>query len=290
MRVGSLFTGYGGLDLVIRGDLSWYSEIDKAACQVLAAHHPGIPNLGDIKTIDWSAVSQVDVLTGGYPCQPFSLAGTRKGKNDERHLWPFVREAISQLRPGIVVLENVRGHLSLGLTDVLGDLTSLGYDARWGVVRASEAGAPHGRARVFIVACDSKVPSDSEHDGSSSGSSWGGLREGFAQGRGEVQEAGEREFEGGFGSRAAEWGEYAGAIERWERVIGRRAPTPLLPLDGRDRVNPVFVEWMMGLPVGWVTGHGLKLVEEIKMLGNGVVPQQAFLALSMLGFADLVDF
>ena len=152
MRVGSLFSGYGGLDMAVGGDVVWYSEIEPAACKVLAAHHPDVPNLGDIKKVDWSTVAPVDVITGGYPCQPFSNAGMRRGQEDERHLWPYVRDAISALRPRLAVLENVRGHLSLGLADVIGDLASLGYDARWGLVRASDAGAPHGRARVFIVA------------------------------------------------------------------------------------------------------------------------------------------
>ena len=67
-RIGSLFTGYGGLDLAVDGDLAWYSEIDPAACKVLADLYPGVPNLGDIKTINWSEVEPVDIITGGYPC------------------------------------------------------------------------------------------------------------------------------------------------------------------------------------------------------------------------------
>ena len=156
MRIGSLFSGYGGLDLAAQqyfgGDVAWYSEIEAAACKILAAHHPIVPNLGDITAVDWHAVEPVDVLTGGYPCQPFSHAGKRKGSSDERHLWPFVAVAIDALRPRVVVLENVRGHLTLGFGDVLADISRMRYDARWGLVRASDAGAPHGRARIFIVA------------------------------------------------------------------------------------------------------------------------------------------
>jgi DNA (cytosine-5)-methyltransferase 1 len=90
--------------------------------------------------------------------------------------------------------------------------------------------------------------------------------------------------EPGAGS-AARWGDYAPAINRWEHVIGRCAPSPTIQRAGRDRLNPVFVEWMMGLPEGWVTGHGLSASQELKMLGNGVVPQQAALALRLLGAA-----
>ena len=159
-RIGSLFTGYGGLDMAVEaatgGSLEWYSEIEPAACQVLTHHHPDVPNLGDITAINWADVAPVDVLTGGYPCQPFSTAGNRKGKNDERHLWPYVCAAIDALRPSHAILENVAGHLTLGFADVLSDLASIGFDAQWGTFRASEVGAPHQRKRLFIVAypCD----------------------------------------------------------------------------------------------------------------------------------------
>ena len=156
LRIGSLFTGYGGLDMAVQnfygGHVVWYSEIDKHASTILAAHYPQVPNLGDIKTITWADVPPVDILTGGYPCQPFSHAGARKGKDDERHLWPYVRDAIAALRPLVTVLENVDGHRSLGFADVLADIAGMGMSARWGVIRATEAGAPHGRARIFIVA------------------------------------------------------------------------------------------------------------------------------------------
>ena len=156
VRIGSLFSGYGGLDWACQqyfgGDLAWYSEIEPAACKILAAHNPGVPNLGDITKVNWADVEPINILTGGYPCQPFSQAGRRKGKEDERHLWPFVAVAINALRPSIVVLENVRGHLTLGFGDVIAELSRMGYDAKWGIVRASDAGAPHGRARIFIVA------------------------------------------------------------------------------------------------------------------------------------------
>jgi DNA (cytosine-5)-methyltransferase 1 len=155
-RIGSLFSGYGGLDLgvraVIGGDVVWHCEYDKAPSAILAHHYRGVVNFGDVKKVDWSTVEPIDVLTGGYPCQPFSHAGNRKGTTDERHLWPYVALAIGALRPSLIILENVSGHLSLGLGDVLGDLAALGYDATWGVVRAADAGACHQRARVFIVA------------------------------------------------------------------------------------------------------------------------------------------
>ena len=345
MRVGSLFTGYGGLDMAVGGDVVWYSEIEPAACKILAEHYPGVPNLGDITVVDWSTVEPVDVITGGYPCQPFSTAGMRRGKNDERHLWPYVRDAISTLRPSFAVLENVRGHLSMGLADVIGDLAGVGYDARWGLVRASDAGAPHGRARVFIVAypdcqryggwerpagvgrvdaenegqtrkrqrsrqesrtrgtkdatdtscgirttgrdhseseraarpatCDSTPPADAADTDCE------GLQR-LSDRSSEAQARSNRHTEQGISPSF--WGQYESAITRWESIT-RPAPQPTVHRTNRERLNPRFVEWMMGLPEGHVTGRGLSAAQELKMLGNGVCPQQAALALRLLGAA-----
>lgn len=157
-RVLSLFAGYGGLSLAVEqhfgGELVAYSEFDPAPSAVMAHHWPGVPNLGDITQIDWHQVARdygpINIIDGGYPCQPFSLAGARRGVEDERHLWPHVVEALRHLRPSRVVFENVRGHLSIGFDEVLRDLAWLGYDAEWRLIAASEIGAPHRRQRLFI--------------------------------------------------------------------------------------------------------------------------------------------
>jgi DNA (cytosine-5)-methyltransferase 1 len=158
MRVGSLCTGYDGLGLGLElagfdVDRTWFAEVDPAMSRVLAHHWPATPNLGDIRSTDWTQVAPVDVVTTGYPCQPLSLAGRRGGLTDERWLWDDgVFPAIRDLRPGIVLLENVPGHLSLGFGRVLGDLASIGYVGSWRCLRASDVGAPHRRNRVFILA------------------------------------------------------------------------------------------------------------------------------------------
>ena len=160
LTVGSLFSGIGGLDLGLERagmKVIWQSEIDPYACKVLKKHLPEVPNHGDIKQIDWRAVEPVDVICGGYPCQPFSTAGKRQGTDDPRHLWPWVRTAISELRPRYAILENVRGHLSLGGTQVIGELAEIGYDAEWRVVSAAGVGAPHRRDRIIIVAYPSQL-------------------------------------------------------------------------------------------------------------------------------------
>src|SRR5690606_37807733 len=176
LRLGSLCTGYGGLDLAaetVLGPLThvWHAEIDPHAAKVLAHHWPDVPNLGDLTAVDWGRVEPVDVLTAGYPCQPLSLAGRRAGMNDERWIWDGVYAAIRVLRPRIVLLENVAGHLSLGFGRVLGCLAAAGFDAEWGCFRASDVGAPHRRERVFIIAWPATDPPrlGHRHGGTASG-------------------------------------------------------------------------------------------------------------------------
>jgi DNA (cytosine-5)-methyltransferase 1 len=155
LTVGSLFSGIGGLDLGLERagmNVIWQSEIDPYACCVLSKHWPEVVNHGNIKEINWQEVERPDVICGGYPCQPFSTAGKRRGEEDPRHLWPWVRTAISELRPRYAILENVRGHLSMGGLSVIGELASIGYDAEWRIVSAASVGANHRRDRVIIVA------------------------------------------------------------------------------------------------------------------------------------------
>ncbi|QHB37286.1 DNA methylase [Gordonia phage Gudmit] len=155
----------GGLDLAVNAfygaETAWHVEYDAAPSKILAHHWPDVPNYGDVTQIDWDTMPPVDILTGGYPCQPFSAAGRRQGTNDERHLWPYVREAIRHLRPRYTILENVAGHRSLGFDRVLGDMAEDGLDAWWCSVRASEVGAPHQRERLFILV----TPADTSGDG-----------------------------------------------------------------------------------------------------------------------------
>jgi DNA (cytosine-5)-methyltransferase 1 len=181
LTVGSLFSGIGGLDLGLERAgmrVIWQSEIDDYASRVLKKHWPKVPNYGDIKTINWADVPPTDVICGGYPCQPFSVAGERQGEEDERHLWPWVRDAISILRPRYVVLENVRGHLSLGGTTVIRELASIGYDAEWEVISAASQGAPHIRERVFICAYPNGLLSNAKRGRRITGSEKNTLYEG----------------------------------------------------------------------------------------------------------------
>jgi len=155
MKVGSLCTGCGGLEMGLRAvipntELVWVADNDKAKRLVLEARYPGVPNLGDITTVDWSTVEKVDILTAGIPCQPWSLAGKQGGIDDPRDLTTAFIKAVRTLGPKYVIVENVPGFRRGGLGRILGHLSEMGFRARWHSVRASETGAPHRRERVFV--------------------------------------------------------------------------------------------------------------------------------------------
>lgn len=391
--IGSLFTGYGGLDMAVRMALdpatrvAWTSDVEPGPCRLAEVRWPGVPNLGDITQVDWSEVEPVDIICGGSPCQDLSLAGRRAGmaSGTRSGLWESMREAIKILRPRLVVWENVRGALTSGAASlvesgprllgigadrpalraagrVVGDLASVGYDAQWCIVRASDVGAPHQRERLFLVSNPAGEPWQLRGL-AATGETPG--REAFGESRGSDRAPGaliptptasdhkagyHQERTGmslsqavqmlptpqatnatasstGYGANLHEvarellptpsasdaimglprtsgrppekatklatrieytdFGMYAPAIARWEQVLGRPAPAPTVPPTregGRARLSTRFVEWLMGLPEGHVTGEDLGLTREqqLRLLGNGVVPQQGAAAIYQL--------
>jgi DNA (cytosine-5)-methyltransferase 1 len=152
---GSLFSGYGGIDLGLEAagfEVAWQVEADPFCRSILHRHWPDIPLYSDIRLVDWRRVRRVDLLAGGFPCQPVSQAGKKLAQEDERWLWPEFARAIRALRPRVVLVENVPGLRSRGFGDVLGDLAACGYDAEWDGISAAAVGAPHLRDRVWLVA------------------------------------------------------------------------------------------------------------------------------------------
>ena len=159
----SLCSGYGGiergLDLAgFKHRVIAFSEIEAFAIANLVAKMEAnllspAPVYTNLKTLPAHLFrDRVDLITGGYPCQPFSAAGKRLGEDDPRHLWPYIRGHIESIRPVRCFFENVEGHISLGLREVIADLESLGYLTTWGIFSAREVGAPHQRKRVYILA------------------------------------------------------------------------------------------------------------------------------------------
>jgi DNA-cytosine methyltransferase len=159
----SLCSGYGGIDLGLKRVLQSlrtiaYAEIEAFAVECLLARMEGgqidaAPIWSDLKSFPWGAFSgMVDILSGGYPCQPFSTAGKRSGAADSRHLWPYIAAGVRVLRPKMCFFENVEGHITLGLSTVISDLEEMGYSVSWGIFSAAECGATHKRKRVFVLA------------------------------------------------------------------------------------------------------------------------------------------
>lgn len=187
LTIGSMFSGVEGMGLGVLAAfpgarIAWHAEVDADASAVLARHFPDAPNLGDVRSVDWSQVELVDLLIGGPPCQAISTAGLRRGIADERWMWPEAFRAMAELRPAMCLWENPVGLLNgrqkemddddeagdlepvgeaMGVAaddagwfgHVLGEVASLGFDARWGCIRSADIGAPHRRDRVFIACC-----------------------------------------------------------------------------------------------------------------------------------------
>lgn len=296
LRLGSMCTGYGGLDLALAEILNvehgWVADNDPGAAKILAHHWPDVPNLGDITTVDFDQVQPVDVLAAGFPCQDLSRAGDGAGMRfgNRSGLWFRIAHAINILQPRLVVIENVaelrtkpadgvvepcpwclgnpgEQHHLRALGAVLGDLAALGFDAEWTSLRASDVGAPHERERVFVVAW----PAAPDPRGA-------GLEVRRVEHHGPQRppvERGGREL-----ARAGVGGRWASTLDYWAGIVGRPAPGCV---DALGQLSPVFSEWMMGLPEGHVTAvPGLTRVQKFTALGNGVVPRQGAAAVREL--------
>lgn len=314
MRIGSFFSGAGGLDMAVEevfgGEVIWQSEVDKAASKVLAYHWPDVPNVGDVNAVNWSnwkPVLQVDVLCGGFPCQDVSLAGRRAGLDGARSgLWSVMAEATAALAPQWLVVENVMGLVKSGLNTVLKDIAAAGYSALWTVFPAAAVGAPHKRRRVFIVARRAdglatsatriEIPAPEpagkllptpEAKNAHAGQD-------FARAD-RVNSGGDDLVTAVIKGYPSRWAQYRPALEHWATILGRPAPDLSEPTStGNPRIHPAFVEWLMGWPAGWVTAvpgeptlfgepeSALHRSDQLRICGNGVVPQQAEAAIQHL--------
>jgi DNA (cytosine-5)-methyltransferase 1 len=155
LSFGSLFAGIGGIDLGFERAgfrLRWQVEKDEFCRKVLAKHWPDVPKFEDVKNCGKHNLESVDVICGGFPCQPHSYAGNRRGAEDDRHLWPEMLRIVGELKPGWVLGENVPGIASTILDQVLSDLESLGYETATIDIPACGVNAPHRRHRIFIIA------------------------------------------------------------------------------------------------------------------------------------------
>jgi len=155
MRHLDLFSGIGGFALAARWagiETVGFCEIEEFPRKVLQKNFPGVSIHHDIRELNGEEYVGIDLITGGYPCQPFSTVGKRRGTEDDRHLWPEMLRVITQAKPTWVVCENVYGHVTMGLDEVLADMESEGYAAQPFVVPACAKDAPHRRYRVWVIA------------------------------------------------------------------------------------------------------------------------------------------
>ena len=284
----SFCSGYAGiergLDLAgIRHRVIAYVEIEAFAIANLVSKMESgqldpAPIYTDLKTFPSELFRDaVDILTGGYPCQPFSAAGKRLGEKDPRHLWPYIREHIYTIQPSRVFLENVEGHISMGLPTVISDLEEDGYGATWGIFSAREVGAPHQRKRVYIMADTNSL----RHRGGNINGCEDKRQKVLSgeQGRSEVGS----EVEG----RSKCGGELADTES--QRVQGLRASGEQEPgaygeaeLPVRQGQRPRQANWETEPRVGRVVDGCADRVDRIRLLGNGVVPQTAAKAWQVL--------
>lgn len=178
MRIGSLFSGAGGLDLGLEtaglGSPAWFVERDADARAVLREHWPDVPIVVDVRHVQAGRMAPVDLVAGGFPCQDISNAGSRKGlEGDRSGLWREYARIVREIRPFLVLVENVAALRRRGLDVVLGDLAALGYDAAWDCIPALSVGAPHRRDRLFLVAWRVADPVRQGREGGAVGSERG---------------------------------------------------------------------------------------------------------------------
>jgi DNA (cytosine-5)-methyltransferase 1 len=230
--------------------IKWQCEIDPYCRAVLRHHWPDIPCYEDIREVHGLPVGSVrsgaklstaawpvDLICGGFPCQPVSLAGKGLAQEDPRWLWPEFARVVGELRPYYVLVENVPGLVKRGLDLVVTGLAEMGYDAEWQIVSAASVGAPHLRERIILVAANTDA--SGQH---------------------------------GFSVNA----EMAGASESMGNTKGKRLPSPLLQWQPAGGIHAPHASWWASEPsVGRVADGVPNRVAQLRALGNAVVPQVA---------------
>jgi DNA (cytosine-5)-methyltransferase 1 len=266
MKMLSLFSGIGGIDLAAQWagiETVAFCEIEPFCQKVLKKHWPDVPIFDDVKkltkeVLDNAGITGIDIVAGGYPCQPFSTSGNRKGAADDRYLWPEMFRIISEIRPTWVIGENVGGHISLGIDAVFDDLENINYESQAFVLPACAVDAWHRRDRVFIVANSDRVRCDL----------WG------YQGQG-IQRENETFYEINSGIKTTSYtnGSRELQSQRCIRTFGKRIGDSF-----RWESEPGLARVVYGLSGG---------VDRTAALGRTVVPQQIYPILAAI--AEIED-
>ena len=272
LRHVDLCSGIGGFSLGFEwAGLSQpilFCDTEKWCREILHQHWPEVPITTDVKELanEPDTIPDCDILTAGYPCQPFSLTGKRKGTEDDRHIWPYIRKIVAHKRPSWVVFENVYGHISLGLDEVLSDLEHEGYTTRTFIVPAAGVDAPHKRNRVWIIGRSRDVADTDSLN------------------RGSVQEPRQRQQESAeFGQSTCNSSSHVAnaSSEGPQGWLRRGTDTERQSVDGYSGCSspihrqPTQDWWATEPSVGRVA-HGIpRRMDRLKGLGNAIVPQIA---------------
>ena len=267
LKILDLFSGIGGFSLGLEStghfETAAFCEIEPYCQKVLKKHWPNVPIFDDIRKLKGKDIGAIDIITGGYPCQPFSVAGKQKAEQDPRHLWPEYFRLIQELRPTWVIGENVSGHIKLGLDTVLEDLASEGYSTRTFSISASSIGANHKRERIWIVGYTTNNRRNESKSNKTSKRIVGESKEGRMQQPEGTSDVADTNEERVFSSKIAgnngkdKQKSNDEHIRRCSTAFGRKV------LQGNWSVEPRVGRVAHGIP---------KRVDRLKTLGNSVVP------------------
>lgn len=280
MKALSLFSGIGGIDLACEWagiETVAFCEREPFCQKVLKKHWPNVPIYDDVCTLtkerlEADGIGAIELIHGGYPCQPYSLAGDREGADDDRALWPEVRRLIETIQPHWFVGENVAGHVTLGLDDVLSDLENIGYTAQPFVIPACAVNAKHRRDRVFIAAYADGERSQTNVISSISGKQRPSMWRNHAEVLPHANSIARLETYKTFSAIGSEWEprDYVGGIHRAQASrFNRKAPEPAIQRMA-DGISSGLDE----------------MREQVKSLGNAVVPRQVFPILAAIKQID----
>jgi DNA (cytosine-5)-methyltransferase 1 len=274
MNVFDIFSGIGGFSIGLEAasmQTVAFCEINPFCRQILKKHWPSIPIFSDITVIDkedLKALPRIDVIAGGFPCQDISVAGKQKGIAAKRSgLWKEFARLINEIRPKYAIIENVANLRSQGLISVLQDLWAIGYDAEWHCIPASALGAPHRRDRIWIIA----HPACIGQIGLSVGK-----KETESELGGGSEDVSDTDKQGLQGCRRFKeisqiCTQEQVSMYRRGRGIKQWGEEPVeAPRLKDDRLNPDWVEWLMGYPISWTDGGSR--MQRLMALGNSVVP------------------
>jgi DNA (cytosine-5)-methyltransferase 1 len=270
MNVLDLFSGIGGFSLGLeRAGMKTvaFCEIEPFPRKVLQKHWPGVPIFNDVRTLRAKDIKEtVDVVCGGYPCQPFSTAGKRRGKEDDRHLWPEYLRIIQDVCPRWIIAENVAGHINMGLDQVLSDLENESYTWWTFIIPACGLDAPHKRDRIWIVANSKNKRLQRVGVTGESGGESGGEHKGCGPAR-----------------RSDKANDVANANEVGRRRIHKQPRILQTACEGSSSAscegwinrgkNTIGEAWEVEPGVGRVADGISSRVDRIKGLGNAVIPQ-----------------